>query len=275
MAATLAVSWAPAEDRVLQQRAQVLAEGLQLPVLQAAAEGRTDRRALTRDVAYAFLLIYEHSGLCLCQTGLSAPGPLRVCFEGGRQLWRLRHGGGRNQLIARALGLHKTTRRLGVLDATAGLGGDAYVLAGLGCHMTLLERSPVVAALLADGLARLAACDDPELQTLATRMQLHSVDAMAYLSASAPVDVVYLDPMFPEHGRASGVRKEMQLFRHLLADAPAAQQQALLDAALQVARHRVVVKRMKKSPTIGGTSPSYQMSGKSVRYDIYALRKYD
>jgi 16S rRNA (guanine1516-N2)-methyltransferase len=48
-----------------------------------------------------------------------------------------------------------------VIDGTAGLGKDAFVLAGLGCKVTLVERHPVVVALLADGLAR--AWQDPEI----------------------------------------------------------------------------------------------------------------
>lgn len=279
MAASLAVSWAFEDGPWLEARAQALAEQLQLPLLPGGVtllKGGGVVPRLTYDSVYPFLLIYDRAGLSLRQTGPLAPGPLRVCFDSGSDLWRLRHGGGRNQLIARALGLHKMTRRPQVLDATAGLGRDAYVLAGLGCPLTLLERSPIVAALLADGLDRLAKSDDPELQVLAGRMQLHCVDALTYLGVSAAADVVYLDPMFPEHGRASGIKKEMRLFRHLLPEAQDSEgQPALLEAALTVARHRVVVKRMKKSPAIPGPDPSYQMTGKSVRFDVYALRKYD
>ena len=41
-----------------------------------------------------------------------------------------------------------------MLDATAGLGRDAFVLASLGCQVTLIERVPAVAALLENGIER-------------------------------------------------------------------------------------------------------------------------
>jgi 16S rRNA (guanine1516-N2)-methyltransferase len=280
----LAVSWE--QGAGLAQLAQQLAVELQLPLLPMGDMpdgGACSVRAPVGAASarspgdpYDFLLVYDQHGLSLRQLGPTAPNPLRVSFDGGRELWRLRHGGGRSQLIARALGLHKMARRPDVLDATAGLGRDAFVLAGLGCHLTLLERSPIIAALLADGLLRLADSNDPQLGAVAERMSLYCADAVDYLRSAKPVDVIYLDPMFPEHGRSAGVKKEMQFFRALLPDSPSATQEgALLDAALQVAHHRVVVKRMKKSPIITGVTPSYQMVGKAVRYDIYALRKYE
>ncbi|MCY1367758.1 Ribosomal RNA small subunit methyltransferase J [compost metagenome] len=50
---------------------------------------------------------------------------------------------------------------------------------------------------------------------------------------------------------------------------------ALLEAALALASHRVVVKRPRKAPIIAGTKPSYALEGKSSRYDIYPKRKLD
>jgi 16S rRNA (guanine1516-N2)-methyltransferase len=63
------------------------------------------------------------------------------------------------------------------------------------------------------------------------------------------------------------VKKEMRLFKPLVgedADAP-----ELLEAALLLASHRVVVKRPRKAPPIAGSKPAYALEGKSSRYDIY------
>ena len=136
-----------------------------------------------------------------------------------------------------------------------------------------------MAALLGDGLHRLAGSTEPTSSDIAARMSLVVGEATHYLRSAEPVDVIYLDPMFPTAGRSAGVRKEMQLFRELLlaaghSDADArAQEAALLQAALAHASYRVVVKRMKQTPLIDGTPPGYQLKGKAVRYDIYPSEK--
>ncbi|MDR0440248.1 MAG: class I SAM-dependent methyltransferase, partial [Candidatus Accumulibacter sp.] len=92
-------------------------------------------------------------GLQLAWIGPGAPGPMRVDFVRGAAAHRRRFGGGSGQMIARAAGIAPGVRPR-ILDATAGCGYDAFVLAGLGCEITLIERNPLVAALLEDGLRR-------------------------------------------------------------------------------------------------------------------------
>lgn len=54
-----------------------------------------------------------------------------------------RISGGRKQLLAKAVGLHKKPN-LKVFDGTAGLGRDGFTLAALGAEVTLSERNPVL-----------------------------------------------------------------------------------------------------------------------------------
>lgn len=219
---------------------------------------------------YPVVLWLDDQGLSLQVTGRKAPGPVRAEFVSGKAGYRRDHGGGAGQMVAKAVGLQRASKPPHVLDATAGLGQDAYVLAGLGCEVTLLERSPVIHALLADGLAR--AAEDPAAGPLIARMQLKSGDSIGWLQAQSGsvADVIYLDPMFPHREKSARVKKEMELFRPIVGaddDAP-----ALLQIALERAAYRVVVKRPRKAPTIEGPAPSTQLEGKSSRYDIYALR---
>ena len=205
-------------------------------------------------------------GLQLVQRGPEAPGPVRVDFVEGAAAHRRKFGGGAGQMIAKAVGVGPGVRPR-ILDATAGLGRDAFVLATLGCAVTLVERQPLIAALLEDGLAR--AARDPEAGGIAALMTLVQADSTAYLQrgeGEAP-EVIYLDPMFPHRDKSALVKKEMRLFRPLVGDdldAP-----ALLAAALARASHRVVVKRPRKAPAIEGVKPGYVLEGKSSRYDIY------
>ncbi len=210
-------------------------------------------------------------GLSLQASGPDAPGAVRVDFVEGAMAHRRQFGGGAGQMVAKAVGLRGAIRP-SVLDATAGLGRDAFVLAALGCQVTLIERQPVIAALLDDGLQRARAAGG-EVAEIAARMRLIHADAIEAMSAwQGPIpQVVHLDPMFPHREKSALVKKEMRLFRPLAGDdldAP-----ALLAAALQLASHRVAVKRPRKAPAIEGAIPSAQLNGQSSRYDIYGKKK--
>lgn len=237
----------------------------------AAASGIAERFTLslsdTRE--HAFFLEFTGDRLELRQHGTETPGPIVVDFVGGAVGHRRRFGGGRGQPLAKAAGL-QTGHAPSVVDATAGLGRDAFVLASLGCSVTLVERSPVAAALLADGLRRGAL--DAETAPIVARMRLVHAQAVAWLRAlaeEARPDVVYLDPMFPHREKSALVKKEMRAFQAVIgADEDA---DALLDAALTAARRRVVVKRPKGAPFLAGRAPTLDYPTKNHRFDVYVL----
>lgn len=213
-----------------------------------------------------FALQLGPDGLQLQALGGDASGPVRVDFLEGAVAHRRQHGGGSGQLIAKAVGIQSGVRPV-VLDATAGMGRDAFVLAQLGCRVTLIERQPLIGALLADGLER--ARLDPEVGPIIQRMDLrlgNAIDLIESWSDEAP-QVIYLDPMFPHRDKSALVKKEMRVFRPLVGDDDDAAQ--LLQAALELATHRVVIKRPRKAPSVGGKLPGYALEGKSCRYDIY------
>jgi len=234
-----------------QAQAEQWAERLGLPLAEADGE---------------FALQVGEQGLQLQQLGPDAPGPVRVDFVEGGAAHRRLYGGGSGQMIAKAVGIAQGVRPR-VLDATAGLGKDAFVLASLGCEMSLIERQPLIGALLEDGLAR--AAEDFDVAPIVARMKLlkgNSIEVMRNWQGEPP-QVIYLDPMFPHREKTALVKKEMRLFRPLVGDDPDAP--ALLEAALALATHRVVVKRPRKAPCIEGPKPSHALDGKSSRYDIY------
>ncbi|MGM0769214.1 MAG: class I SAM-dependent methyltransferase [Pseudomonadota bacterium] len=256
---TIAVACSPLGNAV---EARHLAETLAVPFL-----GVVKPRQVTD---FAVVLLSDEQGLCLQMTGKGAPGPVRAEFVSGKAGYRREHGGGTGQLVARAIGLQKTRAPLHVVDATAGLGQDAFVLAGLGCRVTLFERNPVIHALLADGLARAALNTD--CAPIVARMTLCPGSSAEWL-AQAPegaADIVYLDPMFPHRDKSALVKKEMQVFRAVVGDDD--DSEALLAAALKAARYRVVVKRPRKAAAIAGPEPATRIEGKSSRYDLYPLR---
>jgi len=190
-------------------------------------------------------------------------GAVRAEFAAGRPGWRGRHGSARGEALARAAGVRRDSPP-SVIDATAGLGRDAFVLAALGCEITLVERQPIVAALLRDGLRRAAA--DPGVHAIAARMHLVEADAREVLR-SQTAEVVVVDPMHPPRRKDAAVKKEMRIFRQLVGSDPDAA--ALLAAALPAARRRVVVKRPCGAEPLEGPPPSGAVEGRSTRFDIY------
>ena len=195
-------------------------------------------------------------------------GPVFVDFVEGAVAHRRKFGGGRGQSIAKAVGL-KSGANPTVVDATAGLGRDAFVLASLGCQVTMLERHPVVAALLADGLQR--AQQDAEIgEWMRDRMSLRAGSALENLQQLGfTPDVVYLDPMFPHRQKSALVKKEMRVFQSLVG--PDLDADALLPAALAVAGKRVVVKRPDYAGYLNDKTPSMSIETKSNRFDVYVV----
>lgn len=223
-------------------------------------------------VPFSHLLVLTRNRLELREIGPGAAGPVFVDFAAGPSAHRRRFGGGRHQPLARAIGL-KGGAMPTVVDATAGLGRDAFVLVCLGCTVRLVERSPIVAALLRDGRQR--AGRDPKIGPLvAERLRLYVEDGREYLrrlEEDQRPDVVYLDPMYPHRRKSALVGKEMRLLRHLVgddADAP-----ALLDVALARARRRVVVKRPRLVPALTGPPPTTQIAAPNTRFDVYLISR--
>lgn len=220
-------------------------------------------------LAYPFVMVYQQHSVAIMQTGKSAPGPVTASFLQGKTTHRLNYGGGKGQMIAKAVGLNKGVTP-SVLDATAGLAQDAFVLASLGCKVMMLERSPVVAELVANALEE---ARSSELADITGKMSLLEADACTWLRQQneAVADVIYLDPMYPHREKSALVKKEMRLFQTLVGEN--SDDADLLAAALEKARYRVVVKRPRKGEAIPGRKPAHQILGKSCRYDIYPLQK--
>ncbi len=210
-------------------------------------------------------LTLQDGALVLRHADLPKQGDILVDFASGAATHRRKFGGGKAEGIAKAVGLNKKPG-LQVIDATAGLGRDAFVLASLGAKVTLVERNPVVAALLADGLRR-AALDPLTAGWLPAQMQLVHVPALTALQSLTPPDVVFLDPMFPPREKSALVKKEMRAFHDVVgADDDA---DALLAPALALARHRVVVKRPGYAGFLAGQAPTMSIEGKNNRFDVY------
>lgn len=197
---------------------------------------------------------------------------LSVDFTSGSLAHRKKFGGGKGQTIAKAIGIKQGKPNPHVLDATAGLGKDSFVFACLGCPVTLVERSAVIAALLQDGIDR-ASLNIEFSQMISQGFSLHNCDALQYIQAidaAAKPDVIYLDPMYPEKKKSASVKKNMQILQKLLGHD--GDTEKVLEAALDKATKRVVVKRPKAAAILHiNRSPTLSYESKATRYDVYIL----
>jgi 16S rRNA (guanine1516-N2)-methyltransferase len=216
-------------------------------------------------------LVYTTQGLALRLSNEPTWGDILVDFDSDALNYRKQHGGGRNEALAKAIGA-KGSESLSVIDCTAGMGSDSFVMASVGANVLMLERSPVIAALLEDALARIK-----HIPALNEKLSLVKTDATKYLvqegeknKGRALAEVIYLDPMFPHKKKSALVKKEMRAFQQLLgADMDSSE---LLEAALNFAGKRVVVKRPSYADPIelaSGRKPSTVIESKKHRFDVY------
>ena len=212
-----------------------------------------------------FLLRCDSGVLQLVSRQRKVP-PLQVDFLQGAMGFRSQQNVRSEMLVKAVLGRDKQ-HLPSVTDATAGLGRDSFLLAVLGCEVVMIERHPIVSALLQDGIMRYRQQGDP---AIAARMQMVYGDFAAGAGMElAPTEVVYLDPMFPSRDKSALVKKEMQIFKQLVGgDLDSAQ---LMQQARQRASRRIVVKRPAKAEYLDGAKPTYSLTGRSSRFDVYQV----
>lgn len=249
-----------AGDPELAPAAVHLAQELQLP------EGMNE---------HPFVLELTQEGLQLRWQSQPKVKPLLLDFVAGKQAWRRQAGSLRDEAIVRACGIQKG-HRPDVLDATAGLGRDGMILAHAGCPVRFLERNRAIHALLNDAVYR-ASQDEhigPWVSERVRVLPAGSILQPAYAAQllTKPPMAVYLDPMFPHRDKSAAVKKDMQILQTLVgSDEDSAD---LLDAALSLATHRVIVKRPAKAPHLAERAPQAQVASKKHRFDIYIKQAY-
>ena len=199
---------------------------------------------------------------------MSNQRPLRIDFSSSGLRRRVAQTG-KSELLLKAIGARND---LHVLDCTAGLGVDAFLMAAYGCQVTLIEQSQVLAMMLSQAIDR--ATEDPSLIRTACRMQLHQMNSSEYLqqitasmNLSPSFDVIYIDPMFPPRTKSAEVKGNMQILQKFVGKTGRVEE--LLAHALATKTKRVVIKRPLRGGDIEGFVPSFQQKAKSSRFDIY------
>ncbi len=252
---SLTISATP-DNSHLQQMAEKLARELNIPL-----QGP--------DQAFDIRLFHTTEGLKLQREKKEAKissAELFIDFNAKSLHYRRLHGGGIKQPLARAVGI-KSGHRPTIIDATAGLGLDSFILSTLGCKVTMVERSPILALLLKDGLKRAAQSEELK-ESIQNRLTLICDDSINYLKKhEGSVETIYLDPMYPHRKKSALNKQEMRFIRLLVGDDIDAN--TLLETSIHSARRRVVVKRPKSAPHLGDKKPSHIIRMKNSRFDVY------
>ncbi len=219
-------------------------------------------------------LYYDAEGLSLSQRELTLKGDFSSLSK------RLRQANLERELIVKAARIKGRTKPIRVIDMTAGMGEDSFLLAAAGFYVDMYERDPIIAALLEDALLRAKSYEPAAakantfesegtvkiLRDAANRITLYPKDSIEALSSEGTeADVIYLDPMFPERTKSALIKKKFQLLQQL--ESPCSDENELLNVALLAHAKKIVIKRPLKGPYLAGKKPDYSLSGKAVRFD--------
>ena len=203
------------------------------------------------------ILQLDENGLSLVSENMKLYGDF------SKMIKRIKQSNLEKELLIRSTKI-KGKSNLNIIDATAGLGEDSFLLASYGYTVSLYENNPIIAELLIDALER--ARKIPELEEIASRMKVYEEDsiiAMANLKHSP--DVILLDPMFPERTKSALIKKKFQILHKI--ERPCTDEFDMLKSAIKANPHKIIIKRPLKGEYLAGVKPNYSIKGNSIRYD--------
>ena len=250
----------PSDERFI-DAASKIAKELNLPIPDYSTGGK--------DLSnFDFFLEVSNEGLILRQ--FDSKLKFSINFSDNSIKYRVRSN--RSELLGRAIGV-KNDYSKHVVDGTAGFGTDSFILASLGCSVTLCERNSVIAEMLGHAIESAKNNSERWLAESASRMSLVRNDLRALsLEVLDHIDAIYLDPMFPQKKNNAASRKEIELLKSLQSpEVLDFEHEDLLEWALNQKVGRVVYKRPIRSKPVGNISPSHQLFGRIIRYDVYQI----
>ena len=170
------------------------------------------------------------------------------------------------ETIIKAFGIKKTYKP-NILDTTAGLGRDSFILASQECSITMIERNPIVYILLNNALKN--SIKDFSLKDIIKRMNLIYSDSITFLlhNKIENIDIIYIDTMFPKTNKDRLVKKNMQIFQNIIKNDT--DDKELLNISLKQNVKKVIVKRWLKMNYINNLKPNIEIKGTKIRFDVY------
>lgn len=204
------------------------------------------------------LELYDRSKMCKIN--------IKVDFLSKQNNYRCVNFKKKNEALYKALGI-KANYFPSVVDATAGFGKDAFLISFWGCYVMMIERHPVVAALLKDGLQR--AYENKNIGCW-LKKRLHFIFYDSFKMLEIPIfqpDIVYLDPMYPINKKKLLPKKNMQFLRKIIKNN--SNYKELLNISRKFARKRIIVKRPIYAKPLSNEKFEFSIKNKNHRFDIY------
>lgn len=185
---------------------------------------------------------------------------LEIDFDKNHLDYQRQHHRGKNELIAKALGLQKGLKK--VLDLSSGMGIDAIFLGQLGFEVVSFERSKHLFTLL-----NFAQNHSEKIKSLKVQFKYgDSLEITRDIEFLSQFDCVYFDPMYPHKKKSALPKQEMVIFRDLVGDDQDAK--VVLEQVLKNGVKRAVVKRPVHAEELC-PGVKHQFEGKTVRFDLY------
>ena len=149
-----------------------------------------------------------------------------------------------------------------IVDASAGLGRDSYLIHQLGHRVHSIEINPTLFELMHDGKSALGENPDWELHQGSCEDILHTLDQ---------INIIYFDPMF-EHPKKAKAQKYTQVIQHYCMT-DHAQNGLIIDFLIGFAREnhlKLVIKQPQKRSSLTIPKPHHRIpSGKFCEFWIY------
>ncbi len=248
-------------EKISKDRLAVLSQNFELEHCSSDFDPKTSNRLVLDAGTMPYVLSNKVDGQFISMS---------IDFNSNKTLHRLKTINQREPLVKAIRNIEKTQT---IFDLTAGLGGDSLVMVNRGFKVVAIEKNSMLWSLLS------LAHENWENFGLKERLSFYHGDSLellrkpelfSRLQIEESLDVVYLDPMFPESKKTALPNKEMQILRSILGH-QGDDVEELLELSVKLAKNRVLVKRPIKSPPIKAR-PDSVFEGKSFRIDMYLTR---
>ncbi|WP_367681692.1 class I SAM-dependent methyltransferase [Buchnera aphidicola] len=226
----------------------------------------TNKWGLKHDPSSIMALIIKKNRLEIFKRDEPHLGNFWIDFANKKMVYRIKSCLLKKEAIRKAVGI-KDNYHPNVLDATAGLGKDAFILAALGCQVCMIERNPIIAALLDDALQR--NYKNHTINTLLKKKMSLIYDSSFNIIKILKLkpDIIYLDPMYPI-SKKNTVKKDMYFLRSLIGNDQDSEK--LLKLSRKFSKKRVIVKRPRHANYLSGIKSTFSILSRKHRFDIYS-----
>lgn len=207
------------------------------------------------------LIIINDNGISFIDDVTNLSNILYVDFLSGPMGWRLKRSD-HETALKKTLGKNKIL--LTIFDATGGFLFDSMIFLALGHKVIACEQSKIVYLLVKDAIERA----DHELPYL-KNLTFMNADSSNVYKDMKNIDLVYLDPLYPEPKKNLLRSGSMNIIRSILEIENIKESSDELFFNIQKYTYKKLVLKRPIKADLLDKNINYQVKGKSTRFDIY------